>query len=176
MGRRSFKTKFAKSHGINKIFLDVTERKTKSLFITLYVVLVYTKNKNLGTEKKTCSTHSFALRRFTMSELDDFCFSNKRGAIHLWHQNIFLIFSKFRYVVLNSSTRKGYHGLKLLKKYLKNAPNQADNFAIFQWCSWRKISFSVALPCQIYRLLVVSGNCYVVPTKIRIWGEGFFTL
>ena len=84
LGRRSFKTKFAKSHGINKIFLDVTERKTNSLFITLYVVLlVYTKNKNLRTEKKTCSTHSFALRRFTMSEPDDFCFSNKKGVIHL---------------------------------------------------------------------------------------------
>ena len=42
--------------------------------------------------------------------------------------------------------------VKPLKKYLKNAPNQADNFAIFQWRSWRKINISVALPGQIYRL------------------------
>ena len=37
---------------------------------------------------------------------------------------------------------------------MKNAPNQADNFVIFQWSSLLKITFLVAQPCQIYKLLV----------------------
>ena len=42
--------------------------------------------------------------------------------------------------------------VNLLK--IKNTPNQAYNFVIFQWSSLLKITFSVAQPCQIYRLLV----------------------